>query len=207
MKRAKFGAITRGRWLAYKLPVDMTDKSFLDIGCWAGGFVREAVEKGSYWAKGIDAVYDADWEAHKLAHIRNVKFEVMDVMSFKFLEITVPYDIVLCSGVLYHVSDPVGLMRRLRVVTKELCVVETAVSIVNTRLPVLQYCPGDSFDRNPSNWFLPNIPFLREITEEVGFEIEDSFPSGGGRLCLHLKSVNKALTEKDLPRRKEYMKP
>lgn len=207
MKRAVYGAITRGRWKSYRLPEDMTEKSFLDVGCWSGGFVREAVERGSIWAKGIDSVYDSDWSTHRGKCRGKVDFEVLNVFSDRFMEVLPPFHVVLCSGVLYHVSDPVGLLRRLRVKTVDLCVLET---VIYTNFdgeefdPLLMYCPADSLDGNPSNWFLPNWAFLREITKEVGFEIVESFPSGGSRLCLHLKPVQK-VSEKSLPRRKEYM--
>jgi len=204
MKRAAYGAITRGRWGAYKLPKSMENKSFLDVGCWAGGFVRHAVELGSHWAKGIDAVWDDDWDHHEALHPAYTSFEALDVFSLRFVEVVPPFDVVLCSGVLYHVSNPVGLLRRLRMKTIELCVLETVVSTLNLVSPVLQYCSDDSFDKNSSNWFLPNESFLREITKEVGFEIKEMFPSGGSRLCLHLAPVQRE-SEKALPRRKEYM--
>lgn len=206
MKRASYSKDLVKRWETYRLPKDMVEKSFLDVGCWAGGFVREAAERGAYWSKGVDFVYDADWEVHKLEFIRAVGFEVMDVMKDSFLYYCPDnYDVVLCSGVLYHVSDPVGLLRRLRSKTKELCVIETVISDTISGLPVLHYCPGSSYDNNSSNWFLPNVPFLKEITKEVGFEIVNMFPSGGSRLCLHLVPAHRT-SEKNLPRRKDYMK-
>ena len=204
MKRAEYNKSLKHRWDAYKLPKSMKNKSFLDVGCWAGGFVRHAAELGSVQSVGVDSVSDSDWNKHERNHKR-VVFRQMNVFSASFLTTLFSFDVVLCSGVLYHVDNPVGLLRRLRNVTNKLCVVETAISMRGEEVPILQYCPGDSFDNNPSNWFLPNVAFLREITAEVGFQIVDSFPSGGGRLCLHLKPV-KAQNQKILPRRVEYMR-
>lgn len=204
MKRAEYNSNIKNRWKAYKLPKSMDKKSFLDVGCWAGGFVRHAVELGASWGHGVDAVHDDDWETHVASNRGQITFSVLDALGHRFNSIIPPHDVVLCSGVLYHVSNPVELLRRLKNRTKELCVIETVVSDLNLKLPVLQYCPGDSFDRNPSNWFLPNEVFLRDIMEEVGFEIVDSFPSGGSRLCLHLKPYLK-VSYKYLPRRKDCM--
>lgn len=204
MKRAVYGAITRGRWGTYGLPHDMTEKGFLDVGCWSGGFVREAAERGAFWAKGIDSVYDSDWSTHRGKCRGKVDFEVLNVFSDRFMEVFPFFHVVLCSGVLYHVSDPVGLLRRLRAKTLELCVLETAITDTAPEVPILQYCPADSLDGNPSNWFLPNVLFLCEITKEVGFEIKEMIPCGGSRICLHLVPVQK-VSEKNLPRRKEYM--
>lgn len=201
MQRTSDPSLVRGRWKKYGLPEDMSGKSFLDVGCWAGGYVKEAESRGADYALGIDAVESIMTETEAS------KFIQMDVFSPNFLALPL-FDVVFCGGVLYHVSDPVGLLRRLKLKTGQFCILETAVMTVASKIvnktPFLQYCPQSSFDNNPSNWFIPNMEFLRAIMEEVGFDILRTQVEGD-RACLHLKPFRK-LSDKILPRKVEYMK-
>lgn len=200
MERASDPSLVRGRWKKYGLPESLDGKTFFDVGCWGGGFCYEAACRGADKVLGIDYVPSFNWETNAQEEI---DFLIMDVFSPNFLALPL-FDVVLCAGVLYHVSDPVGLFRRLHMKTKELLVLETAISFEPMETPLLQYCPDNSFDDNPSNWFLPNLPFLTAITEEVGFE-SMKVNIGGDRACLHLKPFRK-MTDKLLPRKPQYMK-
>lgn len=160
--------------------------------------MREAVRRRkARYGIGVDPVPSSLWE---VTHQEN--YLIMDVFNPNFLGLPV-CDVVLCAGVLYHVSDPVGLFRRLQMKTRELLVLETAVTNAYP-FPYLRYCPDNSFDDNPSNWFLPNVPFLREICKEIGFKITETIRNGD-RVCLHLRPFHK-MTDKLLPRKPQYMK-
>jgi SAM-dependent methyltransferase len=186
------------RWERYMLPKFFGWETFLDVGCWAGGFVREAVRRRkATHGIGIDAVPSPLWKDSP-----KEKYLIMDAFNPNFLGLPV-CDIVLCAGVLYHVSDPVGLLRRLRMKTGKLLVLETATTNAYP-FPYLRYCPADSFDNNPSNWFLPNVSFIHAISGEVGFEIIHTIRHGD-RVCFHMKPI-KTMTDKLLPRKKEYMR-
>ena len=198
MERAANPDDVKKRWEKYGLPEDMAGKSFLDVGCWAGGFVREAVRRRkAFFGIGIDSVPSPLWSDHpKEIYI------LMDAFNPNFLGL--PFcDVVLCAGVLYHVSDPVGLLRRLRMKTNELCILETVFTWAYP-FPYLRYCPDNSFDDNPSNWFLPNQAFLRAIMPEVGFEILKTVKDGD-RLCMHLMPSDRVIA-KLLPRKPQFMK-
>lgn len=200
MERANNPGDVWKRWENYQMPQDMAGKMFLDVGCWAGGFCREATRRGATFALGIDSVPSPIWKDT----IRE-KYLIMDVFNPNFLGLPV-CDVVLCAGVLYHVSDPVGLLRRLRMQTGKLLVLETAIVLSTDQYdsPMLMYCPEDSFDNNPSNWFLPNTAFLEAIMPEVGFEVE-KMVNLGGRVCLHLTPKIK-ISDKLLPRKSQYMR-
>ena len=56
-----------------------------------------------------------------------INFIQCDVFSEKFLELDT-YDVVLCSGVLYHVENVLSLLFRLRKTARELVVIDTRSS-------------------------------------------------------------------------------
>jgi tRNA (mo5U34)-methyltransferase len=81
------------------------------------------------------------------------------------------FDIVFYFGVLYHMVDPIGALKRLRTVTGGLAVVETAA----VTLPgcedssVAQFHAGDELHSDYGNWFSPNATALIGMCRAAGF--------------------------------------
>lgn len=195
----------RNKWERYQLPEDMTGKSFLDVGCWEGINCAEAVQRGARKVVGVDLC-----TSRKLR--RNVEkfgfeFLQMDVLSEKWLELD-EFDVVLCSGVLYHVENVISLLFRLRKVTRELLVLETATQETADDNPVLVFRP-DEDARNPSNWWFPNRVCLKEMVRTCGFddprEVFVKERGGGHRVCVHAHPVERDSYERVLPRKSAAM--
>ena len=183
----------------------MTGKSFLDVGCWEGINCAEATKRGARKVVGVDLC-----TSRKLR--RNVEtfgfeFLQMDVLSEKWLELD-DFDVVLCSGVLYHVENVISLLFRLRKVTRELLVLETATRETKDTDPVLVFKPSDDA-RNPSNWWVPNRACLTEMVRTCGFDDpEEVFVKkrpGGHRICVHARPVERDSYERVLPRKNSAM--
>lgn len=141
---------TSRRWNQYELPEDLTGKTFLDVGCWAGGFCVEALRRGAKKTMGIDMV-KSDLVSH-LQKIQPFNFLLCDIFSEKFLEIP-SFDIVLCAGVLYHVESPISLLFRLKMKVLEKIIIETEI-VEDDRfhdIPILRFFPENSLDDNYSN--------------------------------------------------------
>lgn len=195
----------RNKWERYQLPDDLTGQSFLDVGCWEGINCAEAVKRGARKVVGVDLC-----TSNKLR--RNVEtfgfeFLQMDVLSEKWLELD-DFDVVLCSGVLYHVENVISLLFRLRKVTRELLVLETATRDVAGDEPVLLFKPTDETD-NPSNWWVPNRACLHEMVRSCGFDDPDEVfvkkRRGGHRVCVHARPIERDSYERVLPRKRESM--
>lgn len=114
-------------------------KRVLDLGCNAGYWSLLCVEHGAEFVLGIDG---------RQMHVdqANLVFEAKEVDPgrYRFVEGNVltadldpkpPFQIVLCLGLLYHVSAPVELLRRAAAWTSDLLVVDTTLSLA----------PGGSF--------------------------------------------------------------
>ena len=93
------------------LPSDLSGKRVLDIGCWSGGDVLVL--------SGLGAVVTATEEhagsagsARRLMELVGCPAQVQEQSAFRDDPAwRQRFDIVYCSGVLYHVSDPVLLLR------------------------------------------------------------------------------------------------
>jgi hypothetical protein len=80
------------------------------------------------------------------------------------------FDVSLFLGVLYHLDDPLGALRRLRAVTRELAVVETAaICIKGQDRPLLEFTPGAEVKNDPTNWFFPNEAAAVALLHAAGF--------------------------------------
>lgn len=155
-------------WTKYQMPEDMVGKTFLDVGCWEGLECAQAVLRGARAENvvGVDLVVDP--KLRTLVEEHRFDFLQIDIFSDQFIALPV-FDIVLCSGVLYHVQNPVSLLLRLRKVTGGMLVLETALTAIDSDELIMQFCPGASFRNNPSNWWLPNEACLMALLSECGF--------------------------------------
>jgi SAM-dependent methyltransferase len=195
----------RNQWVRFGLPDDLTGKRFLDVGCWEGNNCAEAVKRGAEQVVGVD-LCTSD-ELRRNVEEFGFEFVQMDVLSEKWLELDT-FDVVLCAGVLYHVENVVSLLFRLRRVTGELLVLETATYDVATDRPVLVLSPVDQ-RRNASNWWFPNKRGLFEMLKACGFDdvtVADERPrSSSSRLTVHARPVRLPSYDRALPRQAEVM--
>jgi len=99
-----------------------------------------------------------------------VEPQVGDLMELD-LDALGTFDVVLYLGVLYHVEDPLRALRRLRAVTRELAVVETAIAAVPgfEHVELAQFFPGSELDDDPTNWWTPNLKALTGLCRAAGF--------------------------------------
>lgn len=106
-------------------------KSFIDVGCmWGvnGYFTFLAEELGAKEATGFD-IYHRSEEFDKMHSERNskVKFVQGDINSQSTLVQLGEFDVVYCTGLLYHVPDPLYTLNRLRQICAEILIIGTAV--------------------------------------------------------------------------------
>ena len=105
------------------------DVTCLDAGCNEGFYGIEIAKRGGKSVLGFDpratSIERAEFIRRQLM-LGNISFQVDDIFNLT------PsghgtFDLTLCLGLLYHLEDPLGALRRLRSITKELCVIETEV--------------------------------------------------------------------------------
>lgn len=199
-------------WQLLSLPEDMTGKSFLDVGCWEGTACVEAMARGASTVVGLDLCTSTELHANLARH--PFTFIQADILSEKIWGLP-SFDVVLCSGVLYHVEEPLLVIMRLRKLCRDggsLYLETTVHTIGPADKPLLLFHPDDSLDHNPSNWWTPNELGLLEMLRAAGFsELETVYRSGAersiGRICVRARASSTAddVTLKILPRRPEYM--
>ncbi len=104
-------------------PADLTGKSVLDVGCYYGFFLHEAIRRGARRAAGIEADPERFRIASTLATLWNGKVDVFEGL-LEDVELTEKFDVVLFLNVLHHVKDPVPVMKRLAGLCRGTLIVE-----------------------------------------------------------------------------------
>lgn len=81
------------------------------------------------------------------------------------------FDIVLYLGVLYHMEDPLGAMRRIAGLTDKMAVISTqAIEIRGSGDRALfEFYPGAELNHDVSNWWAPNLAAIRGLCMDSGF--------------------------------------
>jgi SAM-dependent methyltransferase len=101
----------------------------LDAGCNEGYVGFEIAKRGAKHVVGFDA---RDFNIRKAEFVNghlnvpNIEFQLGDVTELSPDSYGM-FDLTLCLGLLYHLDGPMDVLRRLRAVTREVCVVDTQV--------------------------------------------------------------------------------
>ena len=152
-------------------------KSFMDIGAWDGFFSFQAE------ARGASRVLATDWfcwGGPGWGTKAGFNF-ARDALNSKIddVEIDVPNispqhvgisDVVLLSGVLYHVKDPISIIETVSKVAAECLIIETAVGLVDVKEPAMLYLPGMDYTVDPTNYWAPNPPCVIGILKNCGLK-------------------------------------
>jgi len=163
------------------LPKDLRGKRVLDVGCAEGLYSFECERRGAEVVaidnlermkrpdeKQYAWVGNRGFEVAKAILGSNVKFINMDVCDIDPSEMG-KFDIVLLLGVLYHLKNPMLALEKLSEVTKEQLIIESECLLTPFRKPLLRYCEGDSYNQDPTCWFIPNILAIQGMLRDAGF--------------------------------------
>lgn len=108
--------------------INIRDKRVLDIACNWGGFSIEAALRGAASVDAFDIRASNVAKASALRDhfsLKNISFSESDLM--KYASPDAPYDIVLNLGLMYHLGDPVGMMKQTYQLTGHVAVLDSLV--------------------------------------------------------------------------------
>ena len=107
----------------------MEGRTVVDLGSLEGAFTIGFAELGAAAAIGIEArdinVRRAEL-ARRFRRVENAEFVVADIKDE--LRRREAFDVVFAAGILYHVADPAGLLRTMRVSCTHMALIDTHVA-------------------------------------------------------------------------------
>lgn len=102
---------------------DLAGKSVLDIGCYYGFFLHDAIRRGAQRAVGIESDPERFRVASTLASLWHGRIEVHEGL-LEDVEIDEQFDVVLLLNVIHHVKDPLAVLRKAASLCRGTLVVE-----------------------------------------------------------------------------------
>jgi SAM-dependent methyltransferase len=177
------------------LPADLTGKQVLDVGCWSGGDLLILAGLGAQ----VTAVEEhpvAARAARRLLELLGLGAPVVEASLYADKGAWASrFDYAYCSGVIYHVTDPLLLLRILFAYLKPGggLLVETKAVAGEGSL-----CGYSGTLEKGWNWYSPNETALGRWLVDAGFDAHSVrvFRRGNGRLlACGRKSEARALRE------------
>jgi len=104
-------------------------KSVVDLACHQGYFSVHLAKAGAASVLSIDARAEHVVDTRLIARVmglNNIQAVQADVHKLD-TESLGRHDIVLCLGLIYHLEDPIGALRKARALCKDVCIIETQV--------------------------------------------------------------------------------
>lgn len=121
-------------------------KRVLDVACNCGGFSFAAARFGATEVVGIDSREIHIQQAERIKQylgLENISFyqdRIEDLTPDKYGE----FDVCILAGIIYHLQDPIGAMRKVSTITKEMIMIDSHV----------HYSSNPSEEDIPSWWML-----------------------------------------------------
>lgn len=170
------------RWetLGSRIPQDLTGTRVLDVGSNAG------YDAFRFAVRGATVTACEPFAFHEQAAFLESLYETgVDLRRLGWDELRAQtfgrYDIVHCSGVLYHELHPMALLQRLASLVNDDGRLLLGSMILDS--PELSECmrfvPGSYFG-DPTWWWVPGRLALRWMLEQAGFSVDDEVEIGDG---------------------------
>lgn len=152
----------------------LANKTVLDIGCYDGFYSFEAHRRGASRVVATDFFIWQDPRCRSCFDVaRSIIAPQMDVRNLDILELTPAnvgeFDLVLFSGVLYHLRHPLYVLEHIAPLVRQTLVVETHLDAVESNRPAMTFYPGTELNNDPTNWWGPNRGCVEAMLRDVGF--------------------------------------
>ena len=177
------------------LPSNLSSKRVLDVGCWSGGDLLVLAGLGGQ-VTAIEEHPIAARATRRLLDLLGVRAEVLETSLYRDKpKWANQFDYAYCSGVIYHVTDPLLLLRILFAYLKpggEVFVETKAIAGEGS------VCGYSGTMEKGWNWYAPNEAALGRWLVDAGFDlgaIRVQRRQNGRLLAYGRKSEARALRE------------
>ncbi|MGH3029841.1 MAG: class I SAM-dependent methyltransferase [Gaiellaceae bacterium] len=152
-------------------------KRVLDLGCNAGFWSLAALDAGADFVLGVEGRQMYIDQAELVFEAKGVdraryRFLVGDLFGLD-VDDGASFDVVLCLGLLYHVSKPMSLFERISSCNTDILLVDTTLSLLpGAHLRVIEEKPEDRLAAvDHVIAFVPTRQAVAKLAREVGYSV------------------------------------
>lgn len=170
-------------------PPDLQGASVLDVGTNAGFFALHAKLLGAGKVVGIEIIPDYQKQAEICRQIWNVDIEYRVMDAHQAGEFYDPFDIVVFTGILYHLKNPLQVLEDVGRLCQDVILVETEVimpnpknlvmvrqgpfgkiKITECRTGFMKFIEAYELNGDGSNWWVPDTECVMGMLRTAGFK-------------------------------------
>jgi tRNA (mo5U34)-methyltransferase len=171
------------------LPDHLQNASVLDIGCNAGYFAILLKLRGAGRVLGLEPWEEYFKQAEACLRVWDLDIEYRQTDAHRLDEIQEAFDIVVFTGVLYHLKNPLGVLEEVGRVCRDAVIVETEVIPEDPRNVIyvrqgprgqvrvtachkgmMKFIERDELNNDGSNWWVPDTECVLAMLRTAGFE-------------------------------------
>ena len=152
----------------FGFPRDFTGKTVLDIGCNAGFYSSVAKVRGARSVLGIDYFQHSIEQARLLRDILQLDIDFRQGDGEALGEGLGPFDVVINTGVMYHLQNPMQFLSNMARLTSELMFLESEM-LVDSRHSEYAWFIEHEYNRDVSNWWIYGPECLGRMVRAAGF--------------------------------------
>jgi len=147
---------------------NLKDKRVADIGCNNGYYLFRMQEDSPKSLVGFDPspLYKTQFDFINHFVKSDIVYELLGVEHLEFYE--EKFDTIFCLGVLYHRSDPVGMLKSLYKGLDDVGEVILDTFYIEGE-DEMCLCPASSYSKIPNIYFVPTIKALKNWCLRAGF--------------------------------------
>jgi tRNA (mo5U34)-methyltransferase len=149
-------------------PTDFTGKSVLDIGCNSGFYSFAAKLRGARSVLGIDYFQHCVDQAVLMREILQVDVDFRQGDGEALHGGDEAFDVVLNTGVIYHLQNPMLFLSNMSRVTRELMVIESEM-LLDPRAAEHAWFIEHEYCGDGSNWWVYGPACVEKMVRAAGF--------------------------------------
>jgi tRNA (mo5U34)-methyltransferase len=174
------------------IPMDLSGKTVLDIGCNGGFYSIEMKRRGAERVLGIDHDEQYLEQARFAADVLELDIEFRQMSVYEVPRLREKFDVVLFMGVFYHLRYPLLALDLLRQhVVRDRLVFQAMLRGSGSCPTILEDYPFSehavfdkpgypkmhfvehSYSDDPTNWWIPNRACAEAVLRSAGFIVEN----------------------------------
>jgi tRNA (mo5U34)-methyltransferase len=152
----------------FRFPRDFSGKTVLDIGCNAGFFSFAAKLRGAKSVLGLDHQPHYIEQARLLREMVGVDVDFCVIDGHSLDERLGTFDIVINTGVIYHLQNPMDFLGRMAKLTGEMMFLESEV-LTDPRYAEYAWFIEKEYRGDSSNWWIYGPRCVERMARAAGF--------------------------------------